>query len=316
MMQTISSSTKFAQSTQLFEFAPGKRAAWSTLEIMLPDVEHALFFAKVYKLNRARLHQLLDTLFNLPLLKVLTEGGHSTELQEYLITVVPDMEELQGTQLWVPTQGQEYLLSSMWKDFEVVIAKSIQEVADTLGSTLDSMPSMYGRMTFQHLNKLNKRRPTIGTFAAEITHARMPKNLVILDDSGSMTERTIKAIADDVVALSYAAQATMALVSNTCRVFQPGTFNTQDILEATEYSGTHYETLTELLDEDWDVVITIADYDSSSYAKAHLKQHSKGHISKVLDLSLVNQPSYLAQCVGQFADRVEPLLIGNSDRPL
>jgi hypothetical protein len=32
----------------------------------------------------------------------------------------------------------------------------------------------------------------------------------------------------------------------------------------------------------------------------------------VLDISLVNKPTFLAQCVGQLAADVQPLLIGSS----
>jgi hypothetical protein len=77
--------------------------------------------------------------------------------------------------------------------------------------------------------------------------------------------------------------------------------------------GTHYETLTPLMKRDWGTVITIADYDSSQSAKNHLRDNAFGRIGQVLDLSLVNRPTYLAECVGQFADKVTPLLVGSSD---
>jgi hypothetical protein len=135
---------------------------------------------------------------------------------------------------------------------------------------------------------------------------------VIFDVSGSMTESTVRAIAPEVVALSWKANASLAIVSDTCRVWDPGTFTVDDVLREAEYSGTHYETLLPLLRRDWGTVITIADYDSSQDAKTHLRENAFGKIGQVLDLSLVSRPTYLAECVGQFADKVTPLLVGSS----
>jgi hypothetical protein len=43
----------------------------------------------------------------------------------------------------------------------------------------------------------------------------------------------------------------------------------------------------------------------------HIAQ-CKGHIDEVIDVSLVNRPTYLAECVGQLADKVSPILIGST----
>jgi hypothetical protein len=168
-------------------------------------------------------------------------------------------------------------------------------------------------MVFKTMHTLNKRRPTIGDYKARIHHARVPSQLVIFDVSGSMTEGTVRAIAPEVVALSWKANASLAIVSDTTRVWDPGTFTVADVLREAEYSGTHYETLLPLMRRDWGTVITIADYDSSQDAKNHLRDNAFGKIGQVLDLSLVNRPTYLAECVGQFADKVTPLLVGSSD---
>ena len=105
----------------------------------------------------------------------------------------------------------------------------------------------------------------------------------------------------------------MAIVSNNAFAWEPGAYDAEDILHAAEYQGTHYEQLIPLLQEDWGTVVTIADYDSSQWVKREIAQRCTGSVGKVVDISLVNQPTFLAECVGQLADEVQPILIGNSD---
>ena len=308
------SSSELKKSLELFEFVPGKKAAWSTLREFLPDIETALFFAKAYNMTYTNLSVLIRTLFRTSVINALMNGEHSEELQDYVDAVVPDHVWIQGQRPgFVPDVGQGDILTELWKDLEVTIAQSIAEVAEKLGNVLDSLPSKEGQMTFQHLNKLNRQRPTIGTYESVIKHQRQARNLVILDVSGSMSESTIRAIVEDVVALSYTANAYMAIVSDTAFAWEPGTYDAEDILHAAEYQGTHYEQLIPLLQEDWGTVVTIADYDSSQWAKTEIAQRCTGSVGKVVDISLVNQPTFLAECVGQLADEVQPILIGNSD---
>ena len=226
----------------------------------------------------------------------------------------PGVEHITRSINFVPDSGHGEILPHMWEAIEIGVADSIGEVAAKLSTVLDSLPGKAGVMSFQHMMQLNRRRPTIGDYKAVVKHPTRSKNLVILDDSGSMSEGTIRAIAGDVVALGMKAEATLALVSNTTRVWTPGTYSVQDVLDAGQYGGTHYETLGPLLDEPWGVVITIADYDSASDAFAYLKTNvTQGSIEKLLDISLVGKPTYLAECVGQFAKEIEPLLVARND---
>jgi hypothetical protein len=103
----------------------------------------------------------------------------------------------------------------------------------------------------------------------------------------------------------------MAIVSNTCTYWPAGTFSVADILDAAEYGGTQYEQLAGLFTRDWDTVITVADYDSSGQSKRLISQCS-GRIGQVLDISLVDRPTFLAECVGTLASSVKPLLVGTS----
>ena len=297
-----------------FEFN-GKKASWLSLSKLLPDVDTALFFARAVKMDYTKVGELLQGLFATSVLDALQEGSHSETLQDYIVDVLPpEVKHIAKRVDFVPDSGHGEILPHMWEAIEIGIADSIGEVADKLSLVLDSLPGKAGIMSFQHMMTLNRRRPTIGDYKAKIAHPLRSKNLVILDDSGSMSHRTVSAIAGDVVALGMKAEATLALVSNTTRVWEPGTYSVKDVMAAGEYGGTQYETLGPLLDQPWGVVVSIADYDSSPNARDHLaKTVTKGSIEKLLDISLVSRPTFLAECLGQFAKEMEPLLVARTD---
>lgn len=308
---------EIAKSTKLFEIKPGMLAPISALSAMLPDVETALFFAKAYQLDFHQLSELIRLLFQSDMISALLGEGHehSTELQDYLIDTVPDHVWAQHGQAQyseeVPVPDTE-LLAQLFESVRVEVAKSIQDVADKLGSVLAMMPSKFGTMTFQHLHKLNAQRNSIGTYEAVIEHEQTPARLVVLDVSGSMTAGTVHRIVDEVVGLAYAVNASLAIVSNNAFLWEAGTFDANTVLDHAEYGGTHYEMLAPIFDQDWETVITIADYDSSWAAQDYLARTATGRVNQVLDISLVNRPTFLSECVGRLANEVKPLLIGTS----
>ena len=59
----------------------------------------------------------------------------------------------------------------------------------------------------------------------------------------------------------------------------------------------------------------MADYDTVVCGQEPLAG-VQGHIDAVIDISLVNRPTFLAECVGQLAGEVRPLLVSNSQYPL
>lgn len=292
----------------LFEVKPDIYLSAGTLRRHLPTVELALFFAKVYQLDYTKLGQLLRMLFNTPVVQALTEGSHSVELQDYLVETVPTEILAEMQQFTSEPMPSSEVLVQLWKSLEVEVAKSIQEVANKLAGTLHLLPSKEGDMLFASMAKINRLRPTVGVYGAHIRHAPVPEVLVVLDVSGSMTEETIEAIIGDVVAMSYNANASLAVVSNSAFLWAPGGYSVKDVLAKAEYGGTHYEQLKPLFDQSWGTVITIADYDSSPSAKKTLA-NCKGHIGQVLDISLVSRTTFLAECVGQLADEVRPLML-------
>ena len=292
----------------LFEVKPDIYLSAGTLRRHLPTVELALFFAKVYQLDYTKLGQLLRMLFNTPVVQALTEGSHSVELQDYLVETVPTEILAEMQQFTSEPMPSSEVLVQLWKSLEVEVAKSIQEVANKLAGTLHLLPSKEGDMLFASMAKINRLRPTVGVYGAHIRHAPVPEVLVVLDVSGSMTEETIEAIIGDVVAMSYNANASLAVVSNSAFLWAPGGYSVKDVLTKAEYGGTHYEQLKPLFDQSWGTVITIADYDSSPIAMKTLA-NCKGHIGQVLDISLVSRTTFLAECVGQLADEVRPLML-------
>ena len=292
----------------LFEVKPDIYLSAGTLRRHLPTLELALFFAKVYQLDYTKLGQLLRMLFNTPVVQALTEGSHSVELQDYLVETVPTEILAEMQQFTSEPMPSSEVLVQLWKSLEVEVAKSIQEVANKLAGTLHLLPSKEGDMLFASMAKINRLRPTVGVYGAHIRHAPVPEVLVVLDVSGSMTEETIEAIIGDVVAMSYNANASLAVVSNSAFLWAPGGYSVKDVLAKAEYGGTHYEQLKPLFDQSWGTVITIADYDSSPSAMKTLA-NCKGHIGQVLDISLVSRTTFLAECVGQLADEVRPLML-------
>lgn len=282
----------------------------------LPDVESALWFAKAMGLTPSERSELLFVLFGTRnVIAALTnEGGeHSTQLQDYLI------EEGFGALLEAgairfdrdaPLHGE--VLPEVWESLQLTIANSIKEVVDTLGDRVGRMPGKEGRMLMQSLMTMNARRPIIGDYKARIKHESQVPNLWILDCSGSMTEQTVRLLVDEVCAGAYRANAHLAIVSDHATIWGPGEYDSEVVLQAAEFSGTHYEELVPLFDQDWGTVVTIADYDSSWAARGAFAK-AKGRVHEVFDISLVDRPTYLSEVVGSLASKVTPVLIARDN---
>jgi hypothetical protein len=322
---TTISSAELKRSVDLIDIKPGLKFSLTTLRQLLPDVVTLLFFGKVYELDYIQLSALMSKVLKSDLAAELFGGYHSLDLQDYLVGcedewgnwhegIVPAVQS--GNVTLKPDVPHGEILPEVWKQLEVEVAASIKAVAEKLESVVGLLPGKAGAMTFGSLMQMNAKRPIIGDYKARITHAPQQRNLIILDDSGSMTYETVRTIISDVVALAYMANADMALVSNTCRYWEAGTFDVDTVMATAQFGGTHYETLAPLFDRDWGTVITVADYDSSLDAKRSLAANCYGRIEQVLDISLVNRPTFLADCVGQLASKVTPLLVGNSTQVL
>ena len=309
---------------EIIEVAPGRKFSVGVLQRLLPDPETMFFFAKAFDLDYLAVSKLTRELFKgSSLIDELTRGDHSTELQDYMLDLASYIPtHLQPEEVSVtfggsnPPKGE--ILPQLWESLQLEVAQSIKDVAAKLESTLEVLArSQQGHMVFGHMAKVNARRPgRLGTYGPRIDHPKTGENLVVFDVSGSMTPHTVQMLADDVVSLSYKANAHLAIVSNNCFYWAPGTYSTRDVLEKAEYRGTHYDQLIDLFQRDWTTVTTIADYDSYHDARTAFRTLAKGRVGEVLDISLVNKPTFLAECIGQVADKVTPLLIGTGQRPL
>jgi hypothetical protein len=312
-------------SSEVVTFDSGRAFPKQFLIDALPDVETVLFFAKVYDLAPQDVTALLNICVPSDVVTALTVEAdmHSLSLQDYVVEEFFDGDEWHYSDLSfleclpgakAPVDAE--ILPEVWKNIELVIAQSIKDVASTISGTIEHMPGRTGSMVFQTMAKVNARRPTIGDYKAGFKHEQLKRVLVVFDVSGSMSEPTVRTIVDDVVGLAYEANAALAIVSNSAFFYQAGAFSTSQVLEDAEYGGTHYEMLVPLFtDQDWDAVVTIADYDSSpAAARALARCNSK--IGQLFDVSLVDRSTYRAECLAPLADEVRPLLIAGRNTQL
>lgn len=314
------SNTEVKDSLTLFRLDSKRLISVQKLKELLPDVQTAAWFGAYYKLSRTQLAELFLILFDSPVLEVLmTEGyKHSTSLQTYLAQTLSQAEygELQMQKVMQPeAPAPDLILPQLWEAAEVKVATVLREVADTITGVVDRLPSKNGKMVFRTLAKMNANRPTVGVYEPHISHHRRASSLLILDVSGSMTEETIRTIAADVVGLAWKADAHLAVVSNTMTVWEPGGYDVKAILRAAEFSGTHYEQLAPLFNQNWGTVITVADYDSSWSAKEALHGCS-GTIEEIIDISLVDRPTFLSESLGHMAKKITPMIVGSDRFPL
>lgn len=314
------SNTEVKDSLTLFRLDSKRLISVQKLKELLPDVQTAAWFGAYYKLSRTKLAELFLILFDSPVLQALmTEGyKHSTSLQTYLAEALSQDEycELQMQKAVQPeAPAPDLILPQLWEAAEVKVATALREVADTITNVVDRLPSKNGKMVFRTLAKMNAYRPTVGVYEPHISHHRRASSLLILDVSGSMTEETIRTIAADVVGLAWKADAHLAVVSNTMTVWEPGGYDVKAILRAAEFSGTHYEQLAPLFNQNWGTVITVADYDSSWSAKMALR-HCSSTIEEIIDISLVNRPTFLSESIGHMAKKITPMIVGSGSYPL
>ena len=305
-------STSTSEKLAVVEVAPDTFVALDNIKEWCPTVKDAIFFAKVMNMDYEKLSNLLYQLFQTDVVRALMNGNHSTELQSYIVDTVPDYVQEQIGSIGYSDEEDvpdTELLPELVESVKLEVAHAIQEVGRKLSKTLLAMPSQQGKMLFQSMAVMNSRRPTVGDYRATVVHERVADTLVILDDSGSVTEETIRAIIGEVVGLAWMHKAHLALVSNTARHWAPGAYTVQDVLAKGEYGGTHYEQLMPLLNRDWGTVITIADYDSSRSAKRAISTCT-GRIGQLLDVSLVSQPTFLGECLSQLADDAKPIMLG------
>jgi len=314
-------STLLRSTGDLTTFSNGKSFPTRFLKDSLPDVETSLFFAKVYGLSPEDTTLLLTSTQSSPVIQALMNEAqyHSQTLQDFIVNQYMDdegnwfyLDDASAGEAGSKQPVNAEVLPEVWKNLEVEIAKSIQDVAAKISDTIAHMPGRSGEMVFSTMAKLNAKRPVIGDYLPRIQHQHIKQVLLVFDVSGSMSEATVRTIVDDVVGLAYEANASLAIVSNSVKFWDPGAYDTQVVLDEAEYGGTHYENLAPLFtNRVWDVVITVADYDSSMSSKRRLAS-CDARIGQLFDISLVSRSTFLAECLEHMADEVRPLLIAQT----
>lgn len=303
-------------SLELIQIKPGCVWQVDQLRRILKSPKWVVRFGALKQLDAAQLGTLLRLLFpDSDLVSALSmeTGTHSGHLQSYIVSLGYENLLFDGTKFYeddpFENDRDTTLLAELVEKFEVKVADDLSDVLDTLDDSLQHMPGKQGRLEIKSLMKADRRnRKKLGVAEIGVSHRHQRENLVIFDDSASMGRNTCTRIAGAVKRLTMQANAHLVLVSNTARHWRPGEFTTAAVDLEGEFGGTHYETLAPLMDQHWGVVVTIADYDSSWSAKEVLKERS-GSIDTLLDISLVDRPTYLAECLNPLAREVRPLLI-------
>lgn len=269
-----------------------------------------VIFSRAMQLDHNGFRRLVKAMGYNGVAEIMARWGHSSSLQSYVVSndfiseptqmsfILDDDDELKES-------DRANLLAEILSLASVKVIDKIEDLCRLLAHQLvTNAGEAQTRLGFQFIQQYadaHKRvKPTYGLGIQRVVEGGTLDNLVILDVSGSMGTSTVNAITDEVIALAEEADATLAIVSNNCYYWLPGTATASAVRNAAEYRGTHYEELVKLLDEkDWGTVITIADYDSSLSAKQTIAAQVTTRVQQVLDISLVERPTFLSECVGQ-----------------
>jgi len=283
----------------------------STLKKILDTNRRLATFAAHFQLDQYELGSLLRLVRpGVTMVQFLSDSAafHSMELQTYIVGLGFE-HDIRAGEIDAPDEvGDDELLVELFEQFRVKVATQIDDFAVEMDAALKSAKPKKAKKVLRRMRKLHKTVTKIGLEELVIERYGQEPVLVILDVSASMGEPLIEAIVEPVVAMAVEADAYLAIVSNTTTWWRPGEFSVASVLAAAEFQGTKYETLKVLLDKDWSTVVTVADYDSSMGAK-HAIADCTGKIGQVLDISVVECPTFLSECVGQLAGEVRPLMV-------
>lgn len=279
------------------------------------NIERALFFGNWYKLDAQQLGDLFSLLNLGGVLDALLEGGHSVDLQPWLDDIGYSERELEQQSVaetvgvYDPNATPPEFLPELWKNAQVKVLSSLAELADGLTlEVLSKLPSDQAQMNVAHYARLN-RNGTIGISKPEYAYQQQMKVGIVYDCSSSMGRTFAEKATKDVAALSHQLNADIILVSTYAERLTAGTFSVKDVLDHWQNGGTRYGTLAPYFQEDWDVIVAIADYDSHWGAQATLSR-CKGKIGHLFDISVVPMPTFLSECLAPLAAEVTPLFIG------
>lgn len=257
-------------------------------------------------------------------------GGHSATLQQWWDDIgisipVPDEEEvIDDGAVQDVFDEDDYDVQTLYDMVNTSLVKlpqSIRELGDGLFiEVLSKLPAGDAYYTLDHVMQLSKFG-TYGTMKEQIEYEQDTVACVVLDDSGSMGRPLGQAIVGAAVNLADSLKCDLILVSSYAYRFPAGTFNTDSVMARWENGWTFYNQLIPYfrdISQSYDVVVTIADYDSVPSHKEQILRACSARIQVLYDICVQYtedgngniRTSYLAECLGQLADRVVPVFVG------
>ena len=262
----------------------------------------------------------------------LAEGGHSTELQDWwdangIVFPVPEHEAVitaDEAAVIEDEEGDADTLLDLVNTSLVKLPTTITELADgVFVDVLSKQPSGQANYVMDYLMQVSKFGQ-IGTVKTGLEYQADTKAAIVLDCSGNMGRKLGEAIAESVVKLADTLKCDLILVSSTAVRLPAGTFGVKTVLANWQNQLTLYNQLIPHfrdISQSYDVVITIADYDSISSHKSQIMQECNARIQQVYDVCVEHtldsngnlRTSFLAECLGQLADNVIPVFVGAPD---
>lgn len=260
----------------------------------------------------------------------ISRGGHSTELQTWwdeqgISIPIPDKEEVLIDDPAAPSDKPDDVddetLFDLVNNSLVKLPESIQELADGLFiEVLSNLPTGRASYVIEHFQQVSKFG-TFGTMKTGLEYEKNTNACVVLDCSGSMGYRLGEAIANAVVHLANELKCDLILVSSAAKRLPAGTFSAETVKRNWQNAGTYYNQLVphfKDISQSYDVVVTIADYDSIPSHKIEIAKLCKAKVHTLYDICVqyveqspgVAKSSFLAECLGQLAKEVKPVFVG------
>ena len=259
----------------------------------------------------------------------ISAGGHSSTLQTWLeeegltIPVLDDevvVDEGKDQQDFEDDTDLDTLLDLV-NNALVKLPESIRALGEGLFlEVLSKQPAGQASYTLDHVMQVSKFGQ-IGTVKTQMEYEQDTNAVVVADCSGSMGLALGRAIAEPIVRLANSLKCDLILVSSEAKRFPAGTFDVQTILDNWQNGWTFYNQLIPHfrdITQSYDVIVTIADYDSHIEHLREINSKCAARAQVLYDINVQYtededgnvKTSFLAECLGQLADRVVPVFVG------
>lgn len=312
---------------------PEKFVAASTLGGFIRTPKQAMFLVKLLGDEIIDKAACLGRIFNAlnlgSVADAISAGGHSTELQTWLEEAglaipVPDEETVvddgAGPQDFDADDDLDTLVDLV-NTALVKLPASLKELSDGLFlEVLSKQPTGQAHYVLDHVMQVSKFGQ-IGTVKTQLEYEVDTNAVLVVDCSGSMGMALGQAIAEPVVRLANDLKCDLILVSTNAVKFPAGTFTVDTVLDNWQNGWTYYNQLIPFfrdITQSYDAIVTIADYDSHAEHKSQIARECAARAQVLYDINVQYttdydgniRTSFLAECLGQLADRVVPVFVG------